>query len=78
MKNNKEIKEKIIHFLGGLTFEEIAKIRQINIENVDKTIKILLDWRRGMPMECKDVDTIEKIDNQMRKIVRDLPINCIF
>jgi len=69
------MKNKIIKLLGGFTPEELDAINREHSNKVTKSTRILRDWRRGMPMLCKDYSGVKKSDNQIQKVINSLPIN---
>ena len=58
-------------------FKNEERIRKNLKESIiDKFNYSIKEWRRGMSMQCKDVDAIEKANTQIQ-LVKDRLINTI-
>lgn len=69
------MKNRIIRFLNGYTYEDMVSMRSSYEEDSLESVRILKDWRRGMSMKCKDIKCVDKVNSWMQEIINKLPIN---
>jgi len=69
------IRKLILKLFRGVPIEEHIQVLEQVIINNKTSINRLYDWRRGMSMRCMDIDGVRLADEQIRKIIKDLPIN---
>lgn len=71
---------KLLNKLGLFTKHQLNdavwKKEKEFLNEIKQSIYKLRDWRRGMSMQCKDVDIINKADKQIQKVIQrvDFPV----